>query len=71
MVGDAGSVNLRESLQTLVVDEADLVLLNGYGDDIRRVIGELPSICQVWPMPSRFHCHAMFLPHACVLCRRS
>jgi superfamily II DNA/RNA helicase len=38
---------LRDTLQTLVIDEADLVLLNGYGDDIRTVIHELPTICQV------------------------
>lgn len=43
----AGRVALKETLQTLVIDEADLVLLNGYGDDIRLVINELPSICQV------------------------
>jgi superfamily II DNA/RNA helicase len=44
----SGRVVLRDTLQTLVIDEADLVLLNGYGDDIRTVIHELPTICQVW-----------------------
>lgn len=43
----SGRVTLKDTLQTLVVDEADLVLLNGYGDDIRAVIRELPTICQV------------------------
>ncbi len=38
---------LKDSLEVLVIDEADLVLLNGYGDDVREIVRALPSICQV------------------------
>ena len=33
-------------VETLVVDEADLVLSFGYADDIRSVTKRLPKICQ-------------------------
>eukprot|EP00536_Pseudo-nitzschia_multiseries_P008182 jgi/Psemu1/319321/estExt_fgenesh1_pm.C_2030018 len=41
-----GDVNLKESMETLVVDEADLVLSYGYKDDISEIIRSLPRICQ-------------------------
>lgn len=33
-------------METLVVDEADLVLSFGYSEDIRAVTKRLPKICQ-------------------------
>ncbi|VEU33403.1 unnamed protein product [Pseudo-nitzschia multistriata] len=41
-----GDVNLKDSMETLVVDEADLVLSYGYKDDISEIIRSLPRICQ-------------------------
>jgi ATP-dependent RNA helicase DDX56/DBP9 len=41
-----GDVTLKESMETLVVDEADLVLSFGYKDDISEIIKSLPRICQ-------------------------
>ena len=42
----AGDVNLKISLETLVVDEADLVLSFGYTNDISEIVKNLPKICQ-------------------------
>ncbi|KAJ1959195.1 ATP-dependent DNA/RNA helicase, partial [Dipsacomyces acuminosporus] len=42
----AKSVNLSQSLETLVIDEADLVLSFGYEDDIRGILAHLPKIYQ-------------------------
>ena len=39
-------MRLRESLHTLVVDEADLLLSYGYGDDIGAIAGALPPSVQ-------------------------
>jgi len=41
-----GDVKLRDSMEILVVDEADLVLSFGYTDDVSEVIKSLPRICQ-------------------------
>lgn len=41
-----GSVRLRDSLQTLIVDEADLLLSYGYGDDINAIGAALPRSVQ-------------------------
>jgi len=41
-----GDVNLKESVETLVVDEADLVLSFGYANDITEVMKNMPKICQ-------------------------
>ncbi len=38
---------LKDSLEVLVIDEADQVLLHGYGDDIKEIVVALPPICQV------------------------
>mmetsp|Transcript_4140 Transcript_4140/g.5737 ORF Transcript_4140/g.5737 Transcript_4140/m.5737 type:complete len:716 (+) Transcript_4140:181-2328(+) len=38
--------SLKQSLQTLVVDEADLVLSFGYSNDIHEIMKSLPKICQ-------------------------
>jgi len=41
-----GDVNLKESVETLVVDEADLVLSFGYANDVTEVMKNMPKICQ-------------------------
>jgi len=41
-----GDVKLKDSKETLVVDEADLVLSFGYADDVSEIIKSLPRICQ-------------------------
>ena len=42
----AGTLALHESVQLLVVDEADLLLSYGYGDDLTAVGGALPPAVQ-------------------------
>ena len=42
----AGNVNLSQSLETIVVDEADLLLSFGFEGDMRGIIGHIPRICQ-------------------------
>uniref|UniRef100_K3WG30 RNA helicase n=1 Tax=Globisporangium ultimum (strain ATCC 200006 / CBS 805.95 / DAOM BR144) TaxID=431595 RepID=K3WG30_GLOUD len=43
---EAGNLKLKDSVQTLVIDEADLVLSFGYGEDIRTIFNHLPKACQ-------------------------
>ena len=43
---DVFQSQVRETVETLVVDEADLVLSFGYTDDISEIIKCLPKICQ-------------------------
>ncbi|KAJ1727614.1 ATP-dependent DNA/RNA helicase [Coemansia biformis] len=40
------SIDLSQSLETLVIDEADLVLSFGYEDDIKGIVSRLPKIHQ-------------------------
>ena len=42
----AGDVDLKSSLESLVVDEADLVLSFGYASDIEEIMKAMPKICQ-------------------------
>jgi ATP-dependent RNA helicase DDX56/DBP9 len=42
----AGDVDLKSSLESLVVDEADLVLSFGYASDVEEIIKSMPKICQ-------------------------
>jgi ATP-dependent RNA helicase DDX56/DBP9 len=42
----SGVLNLKASVETLVVDEADLVLSFGYANDIAEITKALPKICQ-------------------------
>lgn len=42
----AGDVDLKTSLESLVVDEADLVLSFGYASDIEEIMKSMPKICQ-------------------------
>lgn len=47
---EAQNVELRESLESLVIDEADLILSYGYDEDVRKVLGYLPKIYQSYLM---------------------
>ncbi|KAI8992635.1 P-loop containing nucleoside triphosphate hydrolase protein [Pilobolus umbonatus] len=51
---EAKNMQLNESLQNLVIDEADLVLSFGYEDDIRRILSFLPKIYQTFLMSATF-----------------
>ena len=42
----SGKVSLESSVETLVVDEADLVLSFGYSNEIAEIVKALPRICQ-------------------------
>eukprot|EP00978_Attheya_sp_CCMP212_P034275 scaffold142715_cov58-Attheya_sp.AAC.6 len=42
----SGVLDLKTSVESLVVDEADLVLSFGYADDIHEITKSLPKICQ-------------------------
>ncbi len=42
----AGNVVLKDSVQTLVMDEADLILSFGYDEDVKQVVAALPRIYQ-------------------------
>ncbi|KAJ1489825.1 P-loop containing nucleoside triphosphate hydrolase protein [Baffinella frigidus] len=46
----AGSVKLRESLEVIVLDEADLLLSFGFEADIKAIAGHLPNVCQAMLM---------------------
>ncbi|RLO02102.1 hypothetical protein DYB28_014775, partial [Aphanomyces astaci] len=43
---DAGNVDLKHSVHTVVMDEADMILSFGYGDDVKKIFNALPKICQ-------------------------
>uniref|UniRef100_M4BKX7 RNA helicase n=1 Tax=Hyaloperonospora arabidopsidis (strain Emoy2) TaxID=559515 RepID=M4BKX7_HYAAE len=47
---EAGNLTLKDSVQTVVIDEADLVLSFGYGEDIRKIVNALPKACQTFCM---------------------
>ena len=47
-------MNLRESLEMLVIDEADLVLSFGYEQDVRKILTYLPKIYQSFLMSATF-----------------
>ncbi|KAJ0403827.1 hypothetical protein P43SY_003924 [Pythium insidiosum] len=47
---EAGNLSLKDSVQTVVIDEADLVLSFGYGEDIRAIYNHLPKACQTFCM---------------------
>lgn len=42
----SGKLNLKKSVETLVVDEADLILSFGYADDVTEIMKSLPKTCQ-------------------------
>ncbi|KAK9703083.1 ATP-dependent DNA/RNA helicase, variant 2 [Basidiobolus ranarum] len=47
---ETNSLNLKETLETLVIDEADLVLSFGYEEDVRKILTHLPKIYQSFLM---------------------
>ncbi|KAI8641604.1 P-loop containing nucleoside triphosphate hydrolase protein [Parasitella parasitica] len=51
---EANNMNLKESLENLVIDEADLVLSFGYEDDVRKILSYLPKIYQSFLMSATF-----------------
>lgn len=46
----AGNLSIKQSLEMLVIDEADLVFSFGYEDDVKSVIKQLPKIYQAFLM---------------------
>jgi ATP-dependent RNA helicase DDX56/DBP9 len=50
----ANTMDLRQSLQNLVIDEADLVLSFGYEQDVRTILTYLPKIYQSFLMSATF-----------------
>ncbi|OZJ05610.1 hypothetical protein BZG36_01467 [Bifiguratus adelaidae] len=51
---EAKNLDVRETLDTLVIDEADLILSYGYDEDLRRMLGFLPKIFQTFLMSATF-----------------
>ncbi|KAJ3055499.1 ATP-dependent DNA/RNA helicase, partial [Rhizophlyctis rosea] len=47
---EAETLILRESMESLVIDEADLILSYGYDDDLRKILSFLPKIYQSYLM---------------------
>eukprot|EP00842_Homolaphlyctis_polyrhiza_P006004 jgi/Hompol1/6404/HPOL_000947-RA len=47
---DAGTITLKSSIESLVIDEADLILSYGYDQDIRKLFDHLPQIFQSYLM---------------------
>jgi ATP-dependent RNA helicase DDX56/DBP9 len=43
---NAGNLNIKESLELLVIDEADLVFSFGHEDDVKGILAALPNIYQ-------------------------
>lgn len=43
----SGNISLKNSLETLVIDEADLVFSFGFENDLKGIVDHLPSIYQV------------------------
>ncbi|KAI8137066.1 P-loop containing nucleoside triphosphate hydrolase protein [Fennellomyces sp. T-0311] len=51
---EAENMELQNSLETLVIDEADLVLSFGYEQDVRKILTYLPKIYQSFLMSATF-----------------
>lgn len=47
---EAGNVSLKDSLESLVIDEADLILSYGYDADVTLVLKHLPQLYQSYLM---------------------
>ncbi|XP_068012679.1 probable ATP-dependent RNA helicase DDX56 [Melanerpes formicivorus] len=52
---NANSLSLRSSLELLVLDEADLLLSFGFGEDIKALLCQLPKIYQALLMSATFN----------------
>ncbi|XP_076103216.1 putative ATP-dependent RNA helicase DDX56 isoform X1 [Mytilus galloprovincialis] len=46
----AGNLSIKDTLEMLVIDEADLVFSFGYEDDVKAIIKQLPKIYQAFLM---------------------
>ncbi|KAH3855741.1 probable ATP-dependent RNA helicase DDX56 [Dreissena polymorpha] len=46
----AGNLNIRESLEMIVIDEADLMFSFGYEDNVKAILGQMPKIYQAFLM---------------------
>ena len=44
------SISLSDTLQMLVIDEADLIMGYGYADDMKKIASRLPQVCQSFLM---------------------
>lgn len=44
----AENLNLRDGLETLIIDEADLIFSFGFENDLKEILDYLPPIYQVW-----------------------
>ncbi|RCH92056.1 ATP-dependent DNA/RNA helicase [Rhizopus stolonifer] len=51
---EANNMTLKDSLENLVIDEADLVLSFGYEEDVRKILTHLPKIYQSFLMSATF-----------------
>ncbi|GAA5811613.1 hypothetical protein MFLAVUS_005053 [Mucor flavus] len=51
---ESNNMQVSETLQNLVIDEADLVLSFGYEDDLRKILTYLPKIYQSFLMSATF-----------------
>lgn len=47
---EAGNLELREDLESLIIDEADLILSYGYDKDVEKILAYLPKIYQTYLM---------------------
>mmetsp|Transcript_37558 Transcript_37558/g.61064 ORF Transcript_37558/g.61064 Transcript_37558/m.61064 type:complete len:332 (+) Transcript_37558:145-1140(+) len=58
-----GSLNLKlkETVETLVVDEADLVFSYGYSDDVAAIVATLPKTCQSFLMSATLNADVVAL----------
>ena len=43
---EAGNLDLKESLELLILDEADLIVSFGYESDVKKILEALPQTCQ-------------------------
>ncbi|KAI9922206.1 hypothetical protein PsorP6_002414 [Peronosclerospora sorghi] len=64
---EAGNLNLKDSVDTVVIDEADLVLSFGYGENIRTIFNALPKACQTFCMSATLSPDLEKLKHSAYL----
>eukprot|EP01107_Rhizomastix_libera_P014474 TRINITY_DN467_c1_g1_i2.p1 TRINITY_DN467_c1_g1~~TRINITY_DN467_c1_g1_i2.p1 ORF type:complete len:531 (-),score=198.28 TRINITY_DN467_c1_g1_i2:847-2241(-) len=51
---ESNEIEVRNSLECLIIDEADLLLSYGYAEDIKRISAHLPRVCQGMLMSATF-----------------
>lgn len=59
----SGKLNLKKSVETLVVDEADLILSFGYANDVTEIMKSLPKTCQGFLMSATLSAELNKLKH--------